>query len=71
MFLSPMSISHKNAKNVTLASCVLHNYLLTKIQMRYTPNGSSDNVHSENETVQPGLWRSKGVTSWCNLFHQE
>ena len=67
IFLSPMSISPKNAEKVVLASCVLHNYLRTKIPLRYTPNGSFDNVHSENETVQPGSRRSERVTSWYNL----
>ena len=54
IFLSPMSISPKTPEKVVLASCVLHNYLRTKIPLRYTPNDSFEKVHSENEAVQSG-----------------
>lgn len=54
IFLSPIYISPKNAEKVVLASCILHNYLRTKILLRYTPNGSFEEVHSENETVESG-----------------
>ena len=54
IFLSPISVSRKNAEKVVLASCVLHNYLCTKTPLRYTPNVSFDNVHPWNEIVQPG-----------------
>ena len=54
IFLSPMSISPKTPEKVVLASCVLHNYLRTKLPLRYTPNGSFEKVNSENEAVKSG-----------------
>ena len=54
IFLSPMSISPKTPEKVVLASCILHNYLRTKIPLRCTPNANFEKAHSENEVVQSG-----------------
>ena len=48
IFLSPMEISPKNIEKVTLASCVLHNFLRKKFSLRYTPTGSFDNEDIES-----------------------
>ena len=57
-FLSAMQLSVGNVEKVTLASCVLHNFLRDKIASRYTPPGSFDIEDLENGVVNEGEWRN-------------
>ena len=57
IFLSPMEISPKNIEKVTLASCVLHNFLRKKFSLRYTPTGSFDNEDIQSGWIIPESWR--------------
>ena len=53
-----MKLSPENAEKVTLASCVLHNFLREKSPSRYTPPGSFDTEDIETGDVQEGDRRS-------------
>ena len=61
IFLSPMEIWPENVKKVPLASCVLHNFLLKKWPLRYTPAGSFDSEEIESGRIILGRWRFNGV----------
>ena len=60
VFLMPMLLSPENVEKVTLASCVLHNFLREKSPNRYTPPGSLDTECLEDGTINEGDWRSEG-----------
>ena len=57
VFLSPIQVSVENAEKITLASCVLHNFLRQRIPENYSPPGSFDTENFANGTVQDGEWR--------------
>ena len=65
VFLSPISLSPESTEKVTLASCVLHNYLRTKSMNRYMPIGAMDK-DNEDGTVRPGDWRSGNILPSLN-----
>ena len=54
IFLSPMEISPENVDKVTVASCVLHNFLHKKLSLRYTAGGSFDSEDIESGRIIPG-----------------
>ena len=60
VFFSPILLSPENAENVVLVSCVLHNYLQTKLPTRYTPWGSLDKEMND-ATIRLGDWRNESV----------
>ena len=47
-------------EKVVLASCVLHNYLRSKVPAKYTPPGSFDREVVETGEVEQGNWRNEG-----------
>lgn len=53
---SPILLSAEKTKKVTLACCVLHNYLMTTNNEKYAPLGTFD-VFDENGEVMEGSWR--------------
>ena len=57
IFSSAMQLSPENVEKVTLASCVLHNFLREKSPASYTPPGSLDTEDIESGDVQQGEWR--------------
>ena len=59
VFLSPILLSPENVEKITLASCVLHNFLRDKNPSRYTPPGSLDAENIESGTINEGQWRSE------------
>lgn len=59
IFLSPILLSPENVQKITLASCVLHNFLREKTPSGYTPPGSLDVEDIENGRVNDGEWRSE------------
>ena len=61
IFLSPMEISQENVEKVTLASCVLHNFLRKKSPLRYTPAGCFDSEDIEPGRIIRGSWRLNGA----------
>ena len=59
--LSPMEISPENVEKVTLASCVLHYFLLKKSPSKQTPVGGFDSEDIESGQIIPECWRLNGV----------
>ena len=60
VFLTAIQLSPENVEKVTLASCVLHNFLREKSPARYTPPGSFDAENLETGNIQEGDWRVAG-----------
>ena len=58
VFLAPMLLAPENVEKVTLASCVLHNFLREKVPSEYTPPGSFDAEDMESGCIQHGEWRN-------------
>ena len=58
VFLSPIHVAPENVEKVTLASCVLHNYLREKSPLHYTPRGSFNNEDINTGRIIPGNWRT-------------
>ena len=56
-----MEISPENVEKVTLASCVLHNFLRKKSPLRNTPAGSFYSEDIESGQIIPGSWRLNGA----------
>lgn len=52
----PLSLDAEKSKKVTLACCVLHNYLLTTNKQKYAPANTFDH-YDENGELIPGDWR--------------
>ena len=57
VFLSPIQVSVENAEKITLASCVLHNFLRQRSPENYSPPRSFDTKNFADGTVQDGEWR--------------
>lgn len=55
VFLSTMQLSPKKVQTVTLAACVLHNFLRTETMGTYMPTNSVD--REENGVLAHGSWR--------------
>lgn len=63
VLLSPIWLSPDNVEKVTLACCVLHNFLRDKSPGTYSPPGSFDTECPEDGTVNDGEWRQEGNES--------
>lgn len=50
--LNPQKVS-----TIVSAICVLHNFLITRSQRIYAPQGTFDNENHEDGSIQPGEWR--------------
>ena len=63
VFRKPILLSPEKTEVIVLASCTLHNYLMTKKESRktYAPSNSFDREDIENGTIQNGTWRGMGM----------
>ena len=57
VFLSPIQLSTDNTEKVTLASCVLHNFLCERAPTKYTPTTSFDKEELDCGEIELGDWR--------------
>ena len=67
VFLSPLQLSPKNVEKVTLASCVLHNFLRDKAPAKYTPPFSFDREDLESGEIHLGDWRCSSELENLNI----
>ena len=60
LFMTPMNLSPEKAEVVTLACCVLHNFLRTKVasQQLYMPPGSIDSEDPDTHSIRQGEWHN-------------
>lgn len=63
----PIHLDAEKTKKVTLASCVLHNYLLTANKRKYAPTGTFDQYNSNGELV-PGDWRQDAIAPQSTMY---
>lgn len=56
----PIALNAEKTKKITLACCVLHNYLLTTNKQKYAPPQALDR-YDANEKLIPGEWRLEPV----------
>lgn len=54
----PIHLQPDKAKQVTLACCVLHNYLMTTNVTQYAPSSSFDQYDAEGNVTSAGEWRT-------------
>lgn len=57
VLLKPIQLDAEKTKKVTLACCVLHNFLIVNNKQKYAPARSFDRVNAEGEFVD-GDWRA-------------
>ncbi|XP_030750675.1 putative nuclease HARBI1 [Sitophilus oryzae] len=55
----PIELEPEKVSIIVSAICVLHNFLMTRSQNLYAPNGTFDIENHENGTIQPGEWRQE------------
>lgn len=55
LFMSPIHLIPEKVETITMACCVLHNFLRSKTEV-YMPPGSIDREDPETHAVQPGDW---------------
>ena len=67
VFLSPLQLSPKNVEKVTLARCVLHNFLRHKAPAKYTPPFSFDREDLESGEIHLGDWRCSSELENLNI----
>ena len=67
VFLSPLQLSPKNVEKVTLASCVLHNFLRDKAPAKYTPPFSFDREDLESGEIHLGDCRCSSELENLNI----
>ena len=67
VFLSPLQLSPKNVEKVTLASCVIHNFLRDKAPAKYTPPFSFDREDLESGEIHLGYWRCSSELENLNI----
>lgn len=53
---SPIALDAAKTRKITLATCALHNFLITKNRAVYAPNSFVDHYSSNGNLIQ-GLWR--------------
>lgn len=63
----PINLDAEKSKKVTLACCVLHNYLMTTNKRKYAPFGSFDR-YNENGEMIPGDWRQEPVGPDATMY---
>lgn len=54
----PIHLNSNKTKRVTLACCVLHNYLMSRNKKHYAPNTSFDQYGSDGKIIRPADWRA-------------
>jgi DDE superfamily endonuclease len=57
----PIHLDAEKTKKVTLACCVLHNYLLTTNKAKYAPVNAFDQYDASGNLISPGEWRADGM----------
>lgn len=62
----PINLDAFKTTKVTLACCVLHNFLICRNKALYAPRGAFDQTNSDGDTV-PGKWR-KVVEADSNML---
>lgn len=55
---SPISVGPEKTRKITLASCALHNFLLSRGAEQYSPRGIPDHINAEG-TIINGSWRNE------------
>ena len=60
IFMSPILVDPENVVKVTLACCVLHNFLREKVATQYTPSGTLDAENVATGATNLGDWRDAG-----------
>lgn len=63
----PIHLDAEKTKKVTLACCVLHNYLINTNKEKYAPSGSFDQFDNQGKMSSPGEWRADQSTSMFSL----
>lgn len=63
---SPISLNATKTKKITLACCVLHNFLMTQNRTSYAPAGTFDTYERDGSFV-PGEWRQEAPDQ--NMYH--
>ena len=60
VFMTPMNLLPEKVEVITLACCVLHNLLRTRVtsQQVYMPPGSVDTEDTNTHTISQGEWQS-------------
>lgn len=58
VFLKPINLDEVKTKKIILATCALHNFLMTKKDMRYAGTHDFDR-EGDNGLIIPGRWREE------------
>lgn len=71
IFRRPILLNPKKVETIVLATCVLHNFLLSKSSTVYAPPGFFD-TEVEDGSLVPGTWRneSSSTSSFFDLRQQ-
>ena len=71
VFMTPIPLCPEKVKGVTLASCLLHNYLRCVIaQTVYTPPGSLDSEDPVTHELHLAEWRQSKSNEMISLHRQ-
>lgn len=63
-----INLDAEKSKKVTLACCVLHNYLLTTNKNKYAPSGTFDHYNDNGELIA-GDWRQEPIAPDATMYH--
>lgn len=55
IFQQPIQLDPDKVKSIVLASCALHNYLITRCPNLYSPSGTFDSIDGNGDVI-PGKW---------------
>ena len=58
----PIHLDAEKTKKVTLACCVLHNYLMATNKAKYAPGNAFDQYDARGNLTSPGEWRTDGAS---------
>ncbi|XP_064637499.1 putative nuclease HARBI1 [Lineus longissimus] len=63
IFRKPIAVDAQKAEDIVLASCALHNLMITKkdSRARYAPHGTVDMEDMATGVITPGAWRKEGM----------
>lgn len=69
VFRSPIALDAAKTRKITLATCALHNFLLTKNRSAYAPNNYVDHYSNDGSLIE-GFWRREMPNGTCySLAH--
>ena len=73
VFMTPMNLGPEKVETITLACCILHNFLRSKVAARtiYMPPGSVDVEDADTHIVQHGEWHEGPQSPGLQPFAQQ